>query len=133
MRAEREARESARPSRNDSHIAAIIPAPLSSRNADGAPALAPPIPYQAAAHPAVANVAQLLPRVASGTGHGHQKRRKLVAVASGQEPPSVQPRTSDLLTSVFSEIQAQDALNRSPAFCFLFWPPSLVLTRVSPV
>jgi hypothetical protein len=118
MRTQRESRQSARPDRNDALIASVIPSPLSLRNVDGAPALALP----QSAHPAVARVSQLIgdriPRVVSATGHGYQKRSAVVAVVSGQEPPSVKPRTSDDLVSVFSEIQSQDAQNRS-LFLFL--------------
>ena len=60
MRAEREAREAARPNRNDSVISAIIQVPSNFHNADGAPALDSPFPYQPSANPAVVNVAQLV-------------------------------------------------------------------------
>ena len=51
VRAGREAREAARPSRNDNLIAGVIQAPANQRNADGAPALVPPLPYQPSANP----------------------------------------------------------------------------------
>jgi hypothetical protein len=119
MRAGREAREAARPSRNDNLIAGVIQAPANYRNADGAPALVPPLPYQPSANPAVVQVDQLVgPRVASGTGHGSLRRSALVAVSSGQEPPSARPRTSDDLVMGFQEIQSQDAQYR---YSFLFF------------
>jgi hypothetical protein len=109
------------PSRNDAIIGSVVQAPSNTRNADGSPALVPPLAYQPAANPAVVNAAQLVaPRVASGTSGGHHKRTALVAVTSGQQPPSVKPRTSDDLVSAFSEIQAQDAQNRSPASSFIW-------------
>lgn len=117
MIAERTARV---PSRNDAIISAVIVGtPSNTQNADGSPALVPPLAYQPAAHPAVVNAAQLVApiRVASGTSGGHHKRTALVAVTAGQQPPSVKPRTSDELVSAFSEIQTQDANNRSPASC----------------
>jgi hypothetical protein len=121
VRAEREARQAARPSRNDNIIAAVIQAPANQRNADGAPALAPPLPYQPSAHPGVANPNQLLgPRVAvaSGTGHGSQRRSALVAVSSGQEPPSQRPRTSDELVMGFQDALSQEAQYRYSSFIF---------------
>ena len=120
VRAGREAREAARPSRNDNLIAGVIQAPANQRNADGAPALVvPPLPYQPSAHPAVVQPDQLLgPRVASGTGHGSQRRAALVAVAAGQEPPSQRPRTSDDLVTGFQDALSQEAQYRYSSFIF---------------
>lgn len=117
MRIQREARENSRPERNDNLIAGVIAAP-GDRNADNAPALGPPNARLSAVpqtnNPAVAGVGQLVPpRVVSGTGGRQRSRAGLVAVESGQQPPSVRPRTSDDLVAAFSEIQANDATNRS--------------------
>lgn len=119
VRAGREAREAARPSRNDNLIAGVIQAPENQRNADGAPALVLPLPYQPSAHPAVVQPAQLVaPRVASGTGHGSHKRSALVAVSSGQEPPSQRPRTSDDMVMGFQDALSQEAQYRYSSFIF---------------
>ncbi len=137
VRAGREAREAARPSRNDNLIAGVIQAPANQRNADGAPALVPPLPYQPSAHPAVVQPDQLVAprggaaapgprggaaapgaRVASGTGHGSQRRSALVAVSAGQEPLSQRPRTSDDLVVGFQDALSQEAQYRYSSFIF---------------
>lgn len=115
-------RESRRRTRNDQIIASRINAPIPGQlGPDGsAPALVPPPNYvPPAANPAVVQVSQLIgnqnvarPQVVSGTSHSQSRRREIVAVAAGAQPPSTRSRTTDSLLSDFSRMQENEAVYR---------------------
>lgn len=111
-------RESRRPARNDSIIASMINVPIPGQlGPDGAaPALVPPPNYvPPAANPAVVQVSQLIsnrPQVVSGTSQSQSRRRDIVAVAAGAQPPSTRSRTTDSLLSDFSRMQENEAVYR---------------------
>jgi hypothetical protein len=109
-------RESQRPARNDPIIARVIAAPIPGQlGPDGsAPALA--IPNVQAANPAVVQVDQLIgpavAQVVSRTSHSQSRRRQIVSVAAGAQPPSIRSRTTDSLLSDFSRMQENEAVYR---------------------
>ncbi len=111
-------RESQRPARNDPIIARLIVAPIAGQlGPDGsAPVLA--IPNVQAANPAVVQVDQLIgpagtnPQVVSRTSHAQSRRRQIVSVAAGAQPPSIRSRTTDSLLSDFSRMQENEAVYR---------------------
>jgi hypothetical protein len=107
-------RESQRPARNDPIIASMINAPIPGQlGSDGAaPAL---VDSMQAANPAVVQVSQLIgarPLVVSGTSHTQSRRRQVVAVSAGGQPPSSRSRTTDSLLSDFSKMQENEAVYR---------------------
>jgi hypothetical protein len=107
-------RDSQRPARNDPIIAQVINAPIPGQlGADSdAPALVHPVQ---AANPAVVQVNQLIgarPQVVSETSHSQSRRRELVQVAAGGQPPSTRSRTTDSLLSDFSRMQENEAVYR---------------------
>ncbi len=116
--ARREAREAARPSRNDNLIAGVIQAPIN--------AMPMALLLLFRHFPINRPPTQLLPKPTSARRSsccirhrtGSQRMSALNAVSSGQEPPSKMPHKSDDLVMGFQEIQSQDLQYRYSSFYF---------------